>query len=66
MLFDLVKKLVGTKNDRELKRIQFYVDQVNRLEKSIRTLGDKDLKIKTSEFKQKLERVEIYLRKIMT
>ena len=29
MVFSFIKKLVGTHNDREIKRIQSYVDAVN-------------------------------------
>jgi preprotein translocase subunit SecA len=47
---------VGTRNDRELKRIQAYVDQVNALEEDIQKLSDEQLKAKTPEFKERLEK----------
>ena len=47
----LFKKVFGTKNARELKRMQRTVAKVNALEPSIRELSDADLKDKTAEFK---------------
>jgi preprotein translocase subunit SecA len=55
MVFGLIRKIVGTRNDRELKRIQVYVDQVNALEEDIQKLSDEQLKAKTPEFKERLE-----------
>ena len=54
MVLNLIQKLVGTRNDRELKRIQDYVDRTNDLEDQIKALTDEQLKAKTSEFKEKL------------
>ena len=50
MVLGLIKKIVGTRNDRELKRIQEYVDRVNVLEPDIQKLTDDQLKGKTSVF----------------
>ncbi|MCF8720851.1 preprotein translocase subunit SecA [Nitrospina gracilis] len=55
MVLGLIKKIVGTRNDRELKRIQAYVEQVNELEPSIQKLTDEQLKAKTQEFKERLK-----------
>ncbi len=54
MVLGLIKKLVGTRNDREIKRIQSYVDAVNALEDEIKALSDDQLKAKTPELKGKL------------
>ena len=54
MVFSFIKKLVGTHNDREIKRIQSYVDAVNNLEKEIKALSDDQLKAKTPQLKDKL------------
>ena len=54
MLLGLIKKVFGTKNDREIKRIQIFVDQVNSLESTIQSLSESQLKAKTGEFKEKL------------
>ena len=54
MVFGLIKKLVGTRNDREIKRIQGYVEAVNALEDEIKALSDDQLIAKTPELKDKL------------
>ena len=54
MVFGLIKKLVGTRNDREIKRIQSYVVAVNALEDEIKALSDDQLIAKTPELKGKL------------
>jgi preprotein translocase subunit SecA len=54
MVFGFIKKLIGTRNDREIKRIQSYVESVNALEEGIKVLSDDQLKAKTPEFKDRL------------
>ncbi len=55
MVLGLLKKIVGTRNDRELKRIQVYVEQINALEEGIQKLPDEQLKAKTPEFKERFK-----------
>jgi preprotein translocase subunit SecA len=64
MVFNLIQKLVGTRNDRELKRIQEYVDQINGLEDQTKALTDDALKAKTAEFKEKFQQ-EVSLDEIL-
>ncbi len=54
MVLGLIRKLVGTRNDREIRRIQSYVGAVNALEDEIKALSDGQLKAKTPELKDKL------------
>ncbi|MBN1547093.1 MAG: preprotein translocase subunit SecA [Syntrophaceae bacterium] len=54
MLEYIVKKIFGTKNDREIKRLTIILDEVNRLEASITALADDQLQAKTPYFKEKL------------
>lgn len=54
MVFGLIKKLIGSHNDREIKRIQSYVIAVNTLEDEIKALSDEQLMAKTPELKEKL------------
>jgi len=58
MLDQIVKKFVGTKNERELKKIQPIVVEINALESRISALTDEQLSAKTSEFRQRSERGE--------
>jgi len=51
----LITKIVGSKNDRELKRIQPIVDQISALESQYQKLSNAELKSKTEEFKQRLQ-----------
>ena len=53
-----LKRILGTKNDRELKRIQQLVVQVNSLESQIKALSDEQLRAKTSEFKDRVAKGE--------
>ena len=55
MVLGFLKKVFGTRNDREIKRIQVIVDQINQLEASIGKLSDDQLLAKTCEFKARLK-----------
>jgi preprotein translocase subunit SecA len=54
MFGDILKKIVGSKNDRELKRIRPMVDQINDLEQRVTPLTDDQLRAKTGEFKERV------------
>jgi preprotein translocase subunit SecA len=54
----VLKKIFGSQNERNLKRIAPLVDETNQLEPGIRKLSDAELKAKTPEFKQRLENGE--------
>jgi preprotein translocase subunit SecA len=58
MLGTVIKKIVGTKNDREVKRYKKVVTQINQLEESLQKLSDDDLTAKTSEFRDRLDKGE--------
>ena len=51
---NLIKTFFGTKNDRDLKRLQPLVDRINELEKSYQSLSEEQLKAKTQEFKSRV------------
>jgi len=56
MALGFLSKIFGTKNDREIKRLQAYVEQINPLESRMKALSDDALKAKTAEFKEKIGR----------
>ncbi|HUL38104.1 MAG TPA: preprotein translocase subunit SecA [Thermodesulfobacteriota bacterium] len=58
MIGSLIKKIVGSKNERELKRIQPLVDQINQWEPKVSPLSEDQLRAKTVQFKERLERGE--------
>ena len=51
----LIQKLFGSKNQRELNKLQPLVERVNQLEKTFKAKSDTELKAMTAEFKQKLD-----------
>ncbi len=53
-MLKLIQKLVGTSNDRALKKLQPSLHKVNSLEGSVKALSDDALRGKTAEFRQKL------------
>ncbi len=55
MISSLLKKVFGTANERELKRIQVLVDQINALEDGISSLSDAALRSKTDELRKRLD-----------
>ncbi len=50
----LIRKIFGTKNERDLRRLQPYVAAINELEPRIQKLSDNELRAKTAEFREKL------------
>jgi preprotein translocase SecA subunit len=54
-MLGLIKKIVGTKNDREVKRIRPYMDEINELEAEFQKLSDAELRAKTDEFKKRVQ-----------
>lgn len=54
----ILKKIMGTKNERELKQLYPLVDKINSLENTIRALSDDELKNKTREFKERVSNGE--------
>ncbi|MCJ7643281.1 MAG: preprotein translocase subunit SecA, partial [Candidatus Aminicenantes bacterium] len=54
MLKWFIQKFIGTKNDRDLKKVRPLVSAVNEIESRIKALTDAELGAKTAEFKEKL------------
>ncbi len=50
-----LKKILGSKHEREVKKIQPIVDAVGKLEDRMRKLSDAELRNKTVEFREKLD-----------
>ena len=57
-LLGFLKKLFGDSNEKELKRMQVYVDKINALEQDMINLTDAKLIAKTDDFKWRLEKGE--------
>ena len=56
MLNNLAKKIFGTPNDRYIKKINVIVEEINKLEDSMKILSDSDLKNNTSKLKKVFEK----------
>ncbi len=54
MLGNLVKKFIGSSNDRAVKRMSKEVDAINAFEPALQSLSDEQLAAKTEEFKARL------------
>jgi preprotein translocase subunit SecA len=55
MIQTIVKRILGTKHEREIRRMQPLVEAINRLEPAVKKLDDAALRGKTAEFRQKLD-----------
>ncbi len=55
MVVNLVKQIIGSSNDRHLKRLSKNVDEINALEASLEGLSDDELKSRTDMFRQKIK-----------
>ena len=54
MLISTVKKIFGTRNDRELKRMGKVVSRITAMEEGLQALDDAALQSKTAEFRMRL------------
>jgi preprotein translocase subunit SecA len=54
-MFGILTKIVGTKNERELKRLSPIVEKINSFEPLMKSLDDSKLKSKTDEFRRRLQ-----------
>jgi preprotein translocase subunit SecA len=50
----ILKKILGSKNERDLKKMRPLVDKINVFDEEYKKLTDDELKAKTPEFKQRL------------
>ncbi|MFM7612898.1 MAG: hypothetical protein ACKO4R_01485, partial [Synechococcales cyanobacterium] len=54
----MLKTLLGDPNARKLKKYQPILTEINLLEEEIQTLSDEQLRGKTVEFKQRLDKAK--------
>ena len=57
-MFEFMKKLLGTSNESQLKKLRKTVDAVNALAEDYRKMTDAQLRAKTEEFKTRLQKGE--------
>ncbi|HND85564.1 MAG TPA: preprotein translocase subunit SecA, partial [Pseudobdellovibrionaceae bacterium] len=58
MINEILRKVFGTKHDREMKRLQPIVDQINSLEQNLTGLSDDELKAWTPKLRERLAKGE--------
>src|SRR6476619_6559345 len=58
MLGYIIKKFVGSKNDREVKRLRVLVTKINEFESGLQSLSDDALRQKTADWKAKLSKIQ--------
>jgi preprotein translocase subunit SecA len=58
MLTTFLKKVFGSKNERELKKLYPIVDQINEYFEKFNALTDEEIQAKTTEFKERLAQGE--------
>lgn len=58
MLSFMLKRIFGTKSERDLRRMQPMIKKINEIELSYQKLSDEQLKAKTLEFKDRLAKGE--------
>jgi preprotein translocase subunit SecA len=58
MVMSLLTKVFGSKNERELKKLQPAVDRINALEPAMQAMSDAELRAQTGRFKERVERGE--------
>jgi preprotein translocase subunit SecA len=57
MIGFIIKKIFGSKNDRELRRLRPLVARINELEAGMQGLSDEALRLKTTAWKDELSRI---------
>ena len=60
MIGYLFKKIFGTKNDREVKKLRVLVNKINAIEKDLQSLPDEALREKTVHWKASISAIEDY------
>ncbi|MBY7974098.1 preprotein translocase subunit SecA [Vibrio fluvialis] len=58
MITKLLTKVIGSRNDRTLRRLRKIVKEINNYEPAFEALSDEELKAKTVEFRQRIEQGE--------
>ncbi len=54
MFESALAKVFGTQHDRDIKRLQPFVGEINEFEDSISKLTDEEIKAKSTEFRSRL------------
>jgi preprotein translocase subunit SecA len=58
MVMSFLTKVFGSKNERDLKKMQPAVERINALEPAAEAMTDEELRSQTGRFKERVERGE--------
>ena len=58
MIGFIIKKIIGSKNDREVRRLRPLVAKINEFETSLQSLPEEALREKTAAWKERLSKIE--------
>ena len=58
MIGFIIKKIIGSKNDREVRRLRPLVAKINEIEMSLQSLPEEVLREKTAAWKERLSKIE--------
>ena len=58
MLSKFTSKFFGSSNERQIKKYKPIIDQINNLENTLSDLSDEQLKLNTTNFKNRLSKSE--------
>jgi preprotein translocase subunit SecA len=58
MVLNLLTKVFGSKNERELKQLQPIVERINAVEPEVQAMSDEQLKGRTAAFKERIDQGE--------
>ena len=58
MIGFIVKKFIGSKNEREVKKLRPMIAQINEIEVGLQKLPDEALRQKTAAWKEELSKIE--------
>ena len=56
----ILKKIVGSKNQREIRRIRPIVEKINQIDEQLKSLSDDALRAKTAQWQADLAKIEDY------
>jgi preprotein translocase subunit SecA len=58
MIGYIIKKVIGSKNDREVRKLRPMVAKINEFEATLQNVSEEELRKKTAEWKERLSKIE--------
>jgi len=55
MISYIMKKIIGSQNDREIKRLAALVDRVNEYESEFQSIPDSEFAVKTGDYRERIK-----------